>query len=126
MGLCKALGKKELKELGCNFIVVNVPVFATLPDSKKVNKMEIKQFNTLEEVKQYVSSNMPLAIFDQTSIYKEKADLKTKDNKGGYFIRCCKVPSNEFEILKSNLKDTETMIFSYKIDFDCWFSGKVN
>ena len=80
----KALGKTELKELGCNFVVANVPVFAAVSDPSKTNRMVTHKFNSLDEAKEFVNKNTPIVVFDQTGVYKEKADIPSKEN--GYSV----------------------------------------
>jgi hypothetical protein len=126
MGDLKWLGKKELRELGCNFIVVNVPVFAATADANKVHLMESKYFTTLDEVKEFFSKNMPLMVFDQTGVYKDKAVTKSKDGKDWFVVRCFKISNNELEVIKANLRETESIIFSFKVDMDCWFPKKAD
>ena len=119
----KALGKNELKELGCNFVVANVPVFAAVSDPAKTNRMAVHKFSSLDEAKDFVTKNMPVVVFDQTGVYKEKADIPS--NETGYSVRCCKLEPREFETLRANLRETENLNFSYKFDFSCWFGGQV-
>lgn len=115
----KALGKNELKELGCNFVVANVPLFAAVSDSTKTNKMQIFKFKTFDDVKTFFNKNTPIILFDQTGVYKDKADLQSSDD--GYYVRCCPLIPKEFESLRSNLKETENLNFSFKFDFSCWY-----
>lgn len=123
MALVKALGKKELKELGCNFVVANVPVFAAVSDKSKVKKMETKYFTTPEEAKLFVESNKPVIVFDLTGVYKEKADRSDPKLKSDvYAVRCCVLTNNEFENIRSNLREMENLNFTYKFDFECWFN----
>jgi len=117
----KALGKKELKELGCNFVVANVPVFAAINDPRKVNHMETKTFNTLDEIINFMKVNMPVVVFDQTGVYKEQADRPSSEDL--FSIRCCPLDPKEFEILRSNLKESENLNFTYNWDFSCWFTS---
>jgi hypothetical protein len=124
MGQIKWLGKSELKELGCKFIVMNVPVFAATPDSKKVHAMECKYFQSLNEVKEFASKNLPLIVFDQTGVYKDKLTTTSKDGKDWFVVRCCKISNSELEVIKANLRETESMIFGFKVDMDCWFPIK--
>jgi hypothetical protein len=119
----KALGKKELKELGCNFVVANVPVFAAVSDPAKTNRMQTHTFKTIDEAKEFVTKNMPVVVFDQTGVYKEKADLPSPENL--YSVRCCKLDPKEFESLRANLREVENLNFSYTFDFSCWFAGTV-
>jgi hypothetical protein len=126
MALLKALGKKELKELGCNFIVINVPVFAAMYDTKKIIKMEVNRFKTVDEVKEFMGKNLPIAIFDQTGVYKEKADRVVKDLSSDMFsVRCAKLTPTEFESIKKNVKLAENFTTTYNIDFSCWYNGNI-
>jgi hypothetical protein len=66
---------------------------------------------------------MPVAVFDLTGVYKDKADRQDEHN--GFIVRCCPLPMKEFEILRSNVRETENLNFTYKVDFSCWFAGVV-
>jgi hypothetical protein len=123
MAILKALGKNELKELGCNFVVANVPVFAAVSDPKKVNHMVTTRFGTLEEVKDFIQKNTPFVVFDTTGVYKEKADLEALDP--GFMVRGCRLDPKEFESLRSNLRESENLIFSFNFDFSCWFNNSI-
>lgn len=118
MAIIKALGKNELKELGCRFVVANVPMFVSISDPAKTNSMKVYYFSTTDEVKEFVTKNSPVIIFDETGVYKEKADRQ--GTNPGYSIRCCPVTFREFETLRTNLRETETLNFTYNIDFSCW------
>lgn len=115
-------GKEELKNLGCNFVVVNVPVFVTLPDSQKVNKMVTTKFQSEEELKVYFSKYTPMFVFDMTGVYKDTN--KNQSSNDGIIVRCCHVEPKEFEILKNNLKETENLNYTFNFDFSCWFPKK--
>jgi hypothetical protein len=121
MGILKALGKNELKELGCNFVVANVPIFASVSDPKKTNHMTSHKFKSLNEVKEFITKNTPVVVFDLTGVYKNTADIENLDD--GYVVRCCALEKREFETLRSNLKESETLNFSYTFDFSCWFNN---
>lgn len=124
MALIKALGKKELKELGCNFVVANVPVFAAVSDPKKTNKMQTIYFKTKDEAKLYVESHKPVVIFDLTGVYKEHADRQDPRAKEDLFaVRCCVLTNKEFENIRSNLRELESLNFTYKFDFECWYNN---
>jgi hypothetical protein len=123
MALVKALGKKELKELGCNFVVANVPIFAAVSDPKKVNRMTTEYFATPQEAAAFVEARKPVVVFDLTGVYKDKADKQDPKLKSDvYALRCCVLTNREFESIRANLKETETLNFTYKFDFECWFN----
>jgi hypothetical protein len=119
----KALGKNELKELGCNFIVVNVPVFAATNDAKETKKMETHLFESVEQVKEFVTKNTPMAVFDLTGVYGSKADKPSDKNL--FAVRCCKLGFIEFENIRNNLRESESLNFMYPVDFSCWHNGKI-
>jgi hypothetical protein len=123
MAILKALGKNELKELGCNFVVANVPVFAAISDPTKVNHMVTTRFSTLEEVKAFIQKNTPFVLFDTTGVYKEKADVQALEP--GFMVRGCRLEPKEFESLRSNLRETENLNFTYKFDFSCWYNNSI-
>lgn len=121
MAILKGLGKKELKELGCRFIVANVPVFAAVSDAKKVNKMVVQRFNSLNEAKDFVDRNVPIIIFDQTGVYKEKANQVLKEsNRDQYYLRYCKVTPYELNNIKENSREAGNVNYTFKFDFSCW------
>jgi hypothetical protein len=122
--ISKAMGKKELEELGCNFVVANVPAFAAINDPYKVNRMKIYSFKSTDEIKEFVKKETPLVVFDQSGVYKEKSDMESNDGSC-YYVRCCKLESKEFECLRANLRESETLNFSFKFDFSNWFGGKI-
>ena len=124
MAILKALGKNELKELGCNFVVANVPIFAAISDPKKVNHMVTTRFGTLEEVKAFIQKNTPFVVFDTTGVYKEKADQEVV-GEPGFMVRGCRLEPKEFESLRSNLRETENLNFTYKFDFSCWYNNSI-
>ena len=100
----KILGKSELKELGCKFAVLNVPIFAAKSDKTEVYSMKMMNFNTTDEIKQYFSKNLPVIVFDMTSVYPNN---KVKDNENGNTERCCPVSYQDFESLRNETKETQ-------------------
>jgi hypothetical protein len=117
-----SLGKNELKDLGLRFVVVNVPVFATVAHQSNIYRMDTIRFKTLEEVKSFFQKGGPYAVFDQTGVYKEKANRVINEPTDMYGVRCCKVTLNDLENVRKNLKETHDIIYSYVWDFSCWDS----
>jgi hypothetical protein len=120
MAFLRSLGMKELKELGCRFVVANVPVFASLSDSKKTHKMTTNYFSSLDEVKLFMRDNVPLIVFDLTSVYKNRSILRMEGDKDKYCVRCCKVNPNELKAIQDNCKESGSVNYTFKFDFSCW------
>jgi hypothetical protein len=111
------LGKTELKELGCKFIVMNVPIFAAKSDAKDIHLMKTINFTSKEEVATYFSKNLPVVIFDMTGVYPDK---KFINDQTGYCVRCCPIPYNDFESIRNNAKEAQHLNFTFNVDFSCW------
>jgi hypothetical protein len=119
MAILKALGKQELKELNCKFIVINVPRFAAL-DKNKVHVMQIEKFKSIDDATTFVKNNQPLAIFDTTGVYKEKADMKVdKEDVNGYYVRYCKLTPHDVILIKDSKNASTNVNYTFNVDLSC-------
>ena len=121
MAIKISVGKDKLKELGLHFIVANVPVFVIAADPNKTHKMQTVIFNSLDEIKEKLSKEMPIVVFDEPAVYKEKANRPIKGNVDVYAVRYAKIDLRELEMLRSNLKEMKDVNYSFKWDLSCWF-----
>jgi hypothetical protein len=110
------LGKQALNELGIKFIVANVPLFPIGVD--KVYRMKMINFDSLDEVKDKLGSIKNLIIFDEPAVYGEKFNKDIDGEEDKYSVRCIiDLTDKDLNIIKANLKETITQIFSFEWDF---------
>lgn len=113
------LGKDVLSELGLKFIVANVPLFPIGVDN--VYKMKIIEFQTKDEIKEKLGGVKNLVIFDEPSVYGDKFNKEISGDQDIYTVRCVTDLSDKhLGVIKANLKETVTQIFSFEWDFSCF------
>lgn len=114
-----ALGKSELSELGLNFIVANVPAFPI--GTQKTYKMKTLEFHTKEEIIEKLGPVPCLVVFDDPFVYGEKVNKEIPGDQDRYTVRCVvDLTEKDLGIIKANIKETTTQIFSFEWDFSCY------
>jgi hypothetical protein len=114
-----ALGKADLSDLGLSFIVANVPAFPI--GTQKTYKMKTIEFHSKEEVVERLSSIPYLVVFDDPVIYGDKLNKEIPVDQDKYRVSCViDLNDKDLAVIKNNLKETVTQIFSFEWDFSCF------